>query len=67
MRLRSPEIADMLDNLVLGENGDQFVGYKKSITGPINIDYVNSCMSKNRFWCTTLTSCIRNVIFVKTS
>jgi hypothetical protein len=58
----------MLDNLVLDENGDQFVGYeKKSKTGPINVDYVNSCMSKNGFWCTTLTSCIRNVIFVKTS
>jgi hypothetical protein len=26
-RLSSPEIADMLDNLVLKENGDEFVGY----------------------------------------
>jgi hypothetical protein len=28
-RLSGPEIADMLDNLVLDENGDQFVGYGK--------------------------------------
>jgi hypothetical protein len=26
-RLSSPEIADMLDNLVLNKNGDGFVGY----------------------------------------
>jgi hypothetical protein len=28
-RLSSSEIADMLDNLVLKENGDAFVGYRK--------------------------------------
>jgi hypothetical protein len=27
--LSSPEITDMLDNLVLKENGDEFVGYGK--------------------------------------
>jgi hypothetical protein len=29
LRLCGPEIADMLDNLVLKENGDVFVGYRK--------------------------------------
>jgi hypothetical protein len=28
-RLSCPEITDMLDNLVLDENGNQFVGYEK--------------------------------------
>jgi hypothetical protein len=28
-RLNGPEIANMLDNLVLNENGDEFVGYGK--------------------------------------
>jgi hypothetical protein len=29
MHLRSPEITDMLDNLVFNENEDEFVGYIK--------------------------------------
>jgi hypothetical protein len=29
MRLSGPEIADMLDNLVLNKNGDGFVGYRE--------------------------------------
>jgi hypothetical protein len=28
-RLSGPEIIDMLDNLVLKENGDEFIGYEK--------------------------------------
>jgi hypothetical protein len=36
--LSGPEITDMLEFLVLDENGDQFVGYGKSITGPPNVD-----------------------------
>jgi hypothetical protein len=28
-RLSGPEIADMLDNLVLKKNKDEFVGYEK--------------------------------------
>jgi hypothetical protein len=43
MRLTGSEIADMLDM----ENGDQFVGYGKSITGPINVDCGNSRISKH--------------------
>jgi hypothetical protein len=31
-RLSGPEITDMLDNLFLKENEDEFVGYGKSIT-----------------------------------
>jgi hypothetical protein len=45
--LSGPEIADMLDNLVLDENGDQFVGYEKSITGPTNVVCGNRRMSKH--------------------
>jgi hypothetical protein len=45
--LSGPEITDMLDNLVLDENEDQFVGYGKSITGPTNVDCGNSRMSKH--------------------
>jgi hypothetical protein len=29
--LSDPEITDMLDNLILDENGDQFVGYGKKL------------------------------------
>jgi hypothetical protein len=47
MHLSGLEITDMLDNLVLDENGDKFVGYFKSITGPTNVYYVNSLVSKN--------------------
>jgi hypothetical protein len=45
--LNSPEIVDMLNNLILDENGEQFVGYGKNITGPTNVDCGNSRMSKN--------------------
>jgi hypothetical protein len=46
--LSDPEITDMLDNLILDENGDQFVGYgKKTITRPTNVDCGNSRMSKH--------------------
>jgi hypothetical protein len=30
-RLSGPEIADMLDNLFLKENGEKFVGYEKRV------------------------------------
>jgi hypothetical protein len=36
-RLSSPEIVDMLDNLVLKENGDEFVGYGKEH------NWINKC------------------------
>jgi hypothetical protein len=45
--LSGPEIADMLDNLVLDENEDQFVGYGKGIIEPTNVDCGNSRMSKH--------------------
>jgi hypothetical protein len=38
--LSGPEIADMLDNLVLNENGDEFVGYEKE----------NNCTHKCGLW-----------------
>jgi hypothetical protein len=37
-RLSGPEIVDMLDNLVIDENEDQFVVYGKSLTGLANVD-----------------------------
>jgi hypothetical protein len=36
----------MLNNLVLKENEDEFIGYGMSITGPTNVHYGNSRMSK---------------------
>jgi hypothetical protein len=39
--LSGPEIADLLDNLVLKENGE------KSITGPTDVHYGNSRMPKH--------------------
>jgi hypothetical protein len=46
-RLSGSEITDMLDNLVLKENGDEFLGYGKSITRPTNVRYGNSRMPKH--------------------
>jgi hypothetical protein len=45
-RLSGLEITDMLDNLVLKKNGNEFVGYEKNIIGSTNIHYGNSHMSK---------------------
>jgi hypothetical protein len=41
------EITDILDNLVLDGNGTNLLDMDKSIIGPINVDCVNSLMSKN--------------------
>jgi hypothetical protein len=43
-RLSSPEIVDMLDNLVLNKEGNAFIGYENDHAGPTNVHYENSRM-----------------------
>jgi hypothetical protein len=45
-RLSGPEIADVIDNLVLNKEGNGFVGYEMTITGTTNVHYGNPRMSK---------------------